>query len=160
MAPSRPSNKKEPSPGSVLADADTQFAAGNLDEAIILATRALEATGPGGDFELRALNLLGVLQFESGEVDEARAHFERAAGLDEEGLADEKVGGGPEKFLFLAQLSDEGGLDSVRWFERGAVALRRQIQALSEAGGRTAEQQAELDEKQQRLGGVLGARRS
>ncbi|PHH69670.1 hypothetical protein CDD80_6571 [Ophiocordyceps camponoti-rufipedis] len=157
MAPRRPSKKKEPGPSSMLADAETQLGAGNIDEAIALATKALEVTGSGGDFELPALNLLGVLHVENGDEDEARGYLERAVGLDEEGLVDEKIGGGPEKFLFLAQLSEEGGIDSVRWFERGASALRKQIQALSATASRTAKQQADLEEKQQQLGGVLCA---
>ncbi|RDA94125.1 hypothetical protein CP533_6623 [Ophiocordyceps camponoti-saundersi (nom. inval.)] len=157
MAPRRPSSKKEPGAGSMLTDAETQFAAGNVDEAIELASRALGATGPGGDFELRALNLLGMLHLENGEEDEARAYLERAVALDEEGMADEKVGGGPEKFLFLAQLSEEGGKDSVRWFERGASVLRRRMQDLSDVARRTSKQDAELEEKQQQLGGVLCA---
>ncbi|RCI07901.1 hypothetical protein L249_5838 [Ophiocordyceps polyrhachis-furcata BCC 54312] len=164
MAPRRPSSssssskKKAPgAAGSMLNDAETQFAAGNVDEAIELASRALEATGSGGDFELRALNLLGMLQVENGEEDEARAYLQRAVVLDEEGMMDEKVGGGAEKFLFLAQLSEEGGKDSVRWFERGASVLRRQMQALSDLGPRTSRQQSELGEKQQQLGGVLCA---
>ncbi|KJZ72625.1 hypothetical protein HIM_07984 [Hirsutella minnesotensis 3608] len=157
MAPVRPSSTKEPGAGALLADAETQLAAGNLNEAIILATRALETTGTGGDFELRALNFLGVLHVESGDIDEARAFFERSVKLDEDGMVDEKVGGGPEKFLFLAQLSEEGGQDSVRWYERGAATLRKQIQALADIPSRTPEQQADLDEKQQKLGGVLCA---
>ncbi|KAJ6445779.1 tetratricopeptide repeat protein [Purpureocillium lavendulum] len=157
MAPSRPSDKKEPSAGAILADAETQLDVGNLDEAIALATRALEATGSGGDFELRALNLLGILHVETGDVEEAWAFFERAVKLDEDGMVDEKVGGGPEKFLLLAQLSEDGGQDSVRWFERGAATLRKQIQALNDLPSRTPTQQASLDEKQNKLGGVLCA---
>ncbi|KAL3961947.1 hypothetical protein ACCO45_003470 [Purpureocillium lilacinum] len=149
--------QKEPSPGAILTDAETQLDVGNLDEAIVLATRALEVTGSGGDFELRALNLLGILHVESGDVDEARSFFERAVKLDEDGMVDEKVGGGPEKFLLLAQLSEDGGQDSVGWFERGAATLRKQIQALSDLPSRTPTQQASLDEKQNKLGGVLCA---
>jgi tetratricopeptide (TPR) repeat protein len=158
MAPSRPEHKKESgNPGSLLADADTQFEVGNLDEAIALASKALEATGSGGDFELRTLNLLGTLFMESGEIDQGRSYFERAVELDQDGMADEKVGGGPDKFLFLAQLSEEGGQDSVKWFEKGASTLRSQIQKLTDLASRTPEQQSSLDEKQQKLGGVLCA---
>ncbi|KAG5921989.1 hypothetical protein E4U42_005628 [Claviceps africana] len=157
MAPSRPENKKSQSPESLLRDADTQFEVGNLDAAIALASKALEETGSGGDFELRALNSLGTLLVESGDIEQGRSYFERAVKLDEDGMTDEKVGGGPEKFLFLAQLSEEGGQDSVDWFERGASALRRQIQSLTDLPGRTPEQQASLEEKQQKLGGVLCA---
>jgi tetratricopeptide (TPR) repeat protein len=126
-------------------------------EAIALASKALEATGSGGDFELRTLNLLGTLFMESGEIDQGRSYFERAVELDQDGMADEKVGGGPDKFLFLAQLSEEGGQDSVKWFEKGASTLRSQIQKLTDLASRTPEQQSSLDEKQQKLGGVLCA---
>ncbi|PNY27151.1 TPR repeat-containing protein [Tolypocladium capitatum] len=157
MAPSRPNNKMEPSPSSLLTDAETQLAVGNLDEAIILATRALEATGSGGDFELMALSLLGVLHVEAGDIEEARSFFERAIKLDGDGMVDEKVGGGPEKFLFMAQLSEDGGQDSVNWFQRGASTLRKQIQNLSDIPNRTPDQQANFEEKQLKLGGVLCA---
>lgn len=158
MAPGRASAKKDaPNLNTLLADAETQYEVGNLDEAIALASKALEQTGQGGDFELKALNLLGVLNVEDGEVEEAREYLLRAVKLDEEGILEEKIGGGPEKFLFLAQLSEEGGQDSVQWFERGASALRKQIQTLNDITKRTPEQQAALDEMQSKLGGVLCA---
>ncbi|KAG6054182.1 hypothetical protein E4U17_004010 [Claviceps sp. LM77 group G4] len=158
MAPSRPeTNKKTQSPATLLSDADTQFEVGNLDAAIALASKALDETGPGGDFELRALNSLGTLLVESGDIEEGRTYFERAITLDSDGMTDEKIGGGPEKFLFLAQLSEEGGQDSVHWFERGASTLRKQIQNLSSLPSRTPDQEASLLEKQQKLGGVLCA---
>lgn len=157
MAPSRPEGKKEkPDVGKLLADADTQLEVGNLDEAAALAQQALEVTGEGGDFELRALNLLGTIFVEMGDIDDARTCYERAVSLDEDGTLDEKIGGGPEKFLILAQLSEEGGQDSVNWFERGATALRKQIHTLSSTP-RSAEQQVNLHEKQQKLGGILCA---
>lgn len=157
MAPSRPENKKAQTPASLLVDAETQLEVGNLDAAIALASKGLEATGSGGDFELRALNLLGTLLVESGEIEQGRTYFERAVKLDEDGMMDEKIGGGPDKFLFLAQMSEEGGQDSVNWFERGASTLRKQIQNLTDLPSRTPEQQASLDEKQQKLGEVLCA---
>ena len=125
MAPSRPKDKQaetSPSPATLLSDAETQLNVGSVDDAISLALQALESTGSGGDFELRALNLLGVLHVESGDIEEAREYFLRAIKLDEDGTVDEKIGGGPEKFLFLAQLSEDGGQDSVQWFDRGATA--------------------------------------
>lgn len=157
MAPSRSENKQEAKPASLLTDAETQFEVGNVDGAIALALKALETTGSGGDFEMRSLNLLGTLFVESGDIDEGRVYFERAVKLDEDGMADEKVGGGPEKFLFMAQLSEDGGQDSVGWFERGASTLRKQIQNLNDLLSRTPEQQATLEEKQLKLGGVLCA---
>ncbi|KAJ4864326.1 tetratricopeptide repeat domain-containing protein [Trichoderma breve] len=157
MAPRAGDKKDAPNISKLIADAETQYEVGNLDEAIALASKALELTGEGGDFELKALNLLGVLNVEDGEVEEARDYFLRAIKLDEEGTLDEKIGGGPEKFLFLAQLSEEGGQDSVQWFERGASALRKQIQTLNDVANKTPEQQAALEEMQSKLGGVLCA---
>ena len=159
MAPSRPKGNGDapPSAGTYLNDAETQLNAGNIDEAISLADQALGATGQGGDFELRALNLLGVLHIESGDIEEAREYFLRSVKLDEDGTVDEKIGGGPEKFLFLAQLSEDGGQDSVQWFDRGASALRKQIQSLADVAKKTPAQQASHDEKQQKLGEVLCA---
>lgn len=160
MAPSRPKDKQAeatPNAGTLLADAETQLNVGNLDDAISLANQALDTTGAGGDFELRSLNLLGVLHVESGDIEEACEYFLRAVKMDEEGTVDDKVGGGPEKFLFLAQLSEDGGQDSVQWFERGAAALRKQIQVLADLPKKTPEQQTSHDEKQQKLGEVLCA---
>jgi len=82
---------------------------------------------------LPALNLLGEIHIELGEIDAARECFLRAAEIDEDGDVDEDSGGGAEKFLWLAQLSEEGGKESVGWFERGAAALRRQIQGIIES---------------------------
>lgn len=160
MAPSRPKDKQaetSPSPATLLSDAETQLNVGSVDDAISLALQALESTGSGGDFELRALNLLGVLHVESGDIEEAREYFLRAIKLDEDGTVDEKIGGGPEKFLFLAQLSEDGGQDSVQWFDRGAAALRKQVQLLTDLSKRTPEQQASYEEKQLKLGEVLCA---
>ncbi|KAM0666584.1 hypothetical protein ACQRIU_004439 [Beauveria bassiana] len=157
MAPSRPEKKEKPSAGALLDDAETLFEVGNIEEAISLADKALATTGEGGDFELRAVNLLALLHIEDGEVEEARSFFQRAANIDKNGEMDEKVGGGPEKFLFLAELSEEGGQDTVEWFDRGATALRKQIQNLDSISNKTPEQQAAYDEKQKKLGGVLCA---
>lgn len=158
MAPSRPKTGKDtPSPGKFLDDAETLLNVGKVDEAVTMAENALEATGPGGDFELRALNFLGIVSIEAGDIDEAKSYFEKAVKLDADGSMDEKIGGGPEKFLFLAELSEEGGQDSVTWFERGAGALRNQIQTLADITTKTTDQQLSLEEKQEKLGGVLCA---
>ena len=82
-------------------------------------------------------------------------HASSAVALDEDGALDESVGGGPEKFLWLAQLSEDGGQDSVKWFERGAQSLRGQIQVLADMPARTAEQEAALEERKRKLAGTL-----
>lgn len=85
---------------------------------------------------LAAVNLLGQISVEKGDVGSAVAFFERAVRLDPEGTVPESGGGGAEKFLWLAQLSEVGGRDSVGWFEKGVQVLRREIgNAGSDGGG-------------------------
>ena len=79
---------------------------------------------------LPALNLLGEICVELGEVEAAKGYFEQAAVLDPEGALERPLGGGAEKFLWLAQLNEEGGKQSVAWFEKGANALQREITSL------------------------------
>lgn len=79
---------------------------------------------------LPALNLLGEISVELGDADAARGYFEKAVALDPEGQVPETMGGGAEKFLWLAQLCEEGGKASVGWFERGAKALQIEIAAI------------------------------
>ncbi|KAK4508349.1 hypothetical protein PRZ48_002087 [Zasmidium cellare] len=79
---------------------------------------------------LPAVNLLGEISIELGAVDSARGYFEQAVQLDPEGKVPEALGGGAEKFLWLAQLCEEGGKESVAWFEKGAKALQYEIEAI------------------------------
>ncbi|KAB5536622.1 hypothetical protein GE09DRAFT_1140686 [Coniochaeta sp. 2T2.1] len=81
-----------------------------------------------------ALSLLGSIAVETGDIDDARKYFLRAVDTDPEGELPDEIGGGAEKFLWLAQLSEEGGNDSVKWFERGAGALRKAIGKAEEEG--------------------------
>jgi tetratricopeptide (TPR) repeat protein len=90
---------------------------------------------------LPALNLLGEISVELGAVDEARVYFEEAVKLDPLGTVGGALADGAEKFLWLAQLAEEGGKASVTWFERGAQALMNEIAAL-ESG-----QAIDLDEE-------------
>jgi Tfp pilus assembly protein PilF len=104
--------------------------------------------------QLPALNILGEINVELGEVQAARDYFKQAADIDPEGELPEIQGGGAEKFLWLAQLSADGGLDSVRWFEKGADVLRSHIQSLL---GREEDAEAEplLQEKRLKLANAL-----
>ncbi|KAK4959285.1 hypothetical protein LTR10_004087 [Elasticomyces elasticus] len=79
---------------------------------------------------LPALNLLGEISIELGDGDGARGYFEKAVALDPSGEIPEAMGGGAEKFLWLAQLCEEGGQASVDWFERGVKALQVEIAAI------------------------------
>ncbi|KAH0426289.1 TPR domain-containing protein [Colletotrichum kahawae] len=164
MAPTRPNKKskkrtekKAVSPGLLFAEAVAKLQEGDLEKAVAAGKQALDGTGTGGDYELAAINLLGQISIEMGEIDDARAYFIKAVELDQDGSLDERIGGGPEKFLWLAQLSEDGGQDSVEWFERGASSLRGQIQTLGNLAKRNEEQEAQLEEKKKKLGGTLCA---
>lgn len=109
---------------------------------------------------LPALNLLGEISIEIGLEDEARTYFTLAAAGDPEGTLPEESGGGADKFLWLAQLSPEGGFDSVSWFEKGVRVLKSQITALESGSttipGLTPEQVAVvLEEKRRRTAAAL-----
>ncbi|KAF2401354.1 hypothetical protein EJ06DRAFT_529485 [Trichodelitschia bisporula] len=81
---------------------------------------------------LPALSLIGEINVELGDIESAREAFALSADIDTNGDAPESQGGGAEKFLWLAQLSEEGGRDSVNWYERGVETLKRQLHALAE----------------------------
>jgi tetratricopeptide (TPR) repeat protein len=139
----------------LLRSAEHHLQEGNAPEALTLASSALEHATTGSDDVLAALNLLGQINLELGDLDTARSFLLRAVALDADGSKDEPVGGGPEKFLCLAQLSEEGGADSVSWFERGAEILRAQIREL-EAGAAGAGKSSTISKEggQQQKGNV------
>ncbi|ESZ97031.1 putative UPF0661 TPR repeat-containing protein C16D10.01c [Sclerotinia borealis F-4128] len=105
---------------------------GDIEGAVPFAKKALSLVDVQAVEALPVLNLLGEVHVELGDIDSARQFFMQAAGIDEDGELSEDVGGGAEKFLWLAQLSEEGGEDSVGWYEKGAVSLKVQIGALLE----------------------------
>lgn len=146
-------------PRDLLAQATAYLEGGDPSTASKIAHAAYEHIGSDGRFAGAALSLLGQIHVELGEIDAARAFFTAAVKADADGTLPEDIGGGPEKFLWLAQLSDEGGKDSVVWFERGAAALRAQIQALTaelEARPLTRDvQEAVIVEKRGRLAETL-----
>ncbi|KAI9814427.1 MAG: NAD-dependent histone deacetylase sir2 [Pycnora praestabilis] len=103
------------------------------EEALPLAQRALarlQPTSTPTEVSIPALNLLAEINIELGDIDTAREYFLTAVSLDPIGSLPEEEGGGAEKFLWLAQICEEGGAESVRWFERGAGVLRRDIEEL------------------------------
>jgi tetratricopeptide (TPR) repeat protein len=115
-----------PSPAALLAEAADHLQTGTPSRALELATLALEIL-PSTNASLPVLNLLGEIHIELGDGNEARKFFERAIALDPGGTIPEADGGGAERFLWLAQLCDEGGRTSLGWFERGVEALEREI---------------------------------
>ncbi len=161
MAPTRPSTKKArlkarlPKKKSetesrnvrqLYAEATTALTQGDAAGARSSAQRALDAVdGDSAHPQWVALHtLLGEAQLELGDQDQARTHFEAAVEADPDGSLPEDRGGGVEKFLYLAQLSEAGGLDSVRWFERGAAALRTKIAGLEGSANGAAATEAAL----------------
>ncbi|KAI0409053.1 TPR domain-containing protein [Xylaria palmicola] len=140
---------KPVSPQVLVKAAEFQLQEGNVQDAATLAERALEGSSPGSDDALCALNFLGQINLELGDFDTARAYLLRAVAIDEDGAKDESVGGGPEKFLSLAQLSEDGGHDSVGWFEKGAAALKSRVQDLenTKQKGKASDEQARLLEE-------------
>lgn len=145
----------------LLAKATAFLEEGDPETAARIASTAYEHIGETGRLACAALSLLGQIFVELGEVDAARKFYLAAVKLDEHGSLPEELGGGPEKFFWLAQLSDEGGQDSVSWFERGAAILRSQIQTLTEtlSSRPTMREQLEasIAEKRRRLAETLCA---
>ncbi|THX87174.1 hypothetical protein D6D04_01026 [Aureobasidium pullulans] len=104
---------------------------------------------------LPALNLLGEISIELGDADSARDYFTQAVEADPEGTIPESVGGGAEKFLWLAQLCEEGGAASVGWFEKGAAVLKREISELEAMQERDETAEVLLEEKRGKLANAL-----
>ncbi|KAI0165733.1 hypothetical protein GGR57DRAFT_133583 [Xylariaceae sp. FL1272] len=143
------------SPQVLVKAAELQLQAGNIQDASKLAEKALEESAAGGDDALSAINLIGQISLELGDFETARMYLLRAVAIDGDGSKDESIGGGPEKFLCLAQLSEEGGKDSVGWFEKGAAALKKQIQTLETKNRRTDEQEMMIEELKKKLAMTL-----
>lgn len=184
MAPTRPSKKakakaraqskktvntsSKPSK-QLLAEATAHLEQGDAASAVSLAKQALDTALETDDVRAcAAYNLLGEIHVELGDIDTARAYFLEAVGVDTDGALPEDVGGGAEKFNWLAQLSEEGGADSVKWYELAAACMRAQIQVLTDAaveakrkgsahGTLEAEIEAKIDEKKLKLAETLCA---
>lgn len=130
------------------------------EEALIKAKKLWAQVENGGVSQaLPAVNLLGEISVELGAPQAARRYFEKAANLDPDGSVPEAMGGGAEKFLWLAQLSEEGGKESVGWFEKGVRALQNEISGLEDRKGMEAmDEETRLllrIEKKQKLANAL-----
>ncbi|OKL60167.1 UPF0661 TPR repeat-containing protein [Talaromyces atroroseus] len=137
----------------LLAKATVLLQTGQADAALPLAQRVLEISEENSPNTLSAINLVAEIYVELGEIDDARQTFLHAVQLDPEGTIPESQGGGAEKFMWLAQLSEQGGADSVAWYEKGVGALRHIIQSLEQEGG--SENAALLEEKKKKLAVAL-----
>lgn len=168
-----PAKRRESDPIELLSQALTLLQIGDAESALPLALRALALSNPNrknadADADaatatdsnahqkappafLQALSLLAEINLELGDADAARSYFLKSVTLDPQGEISEEEGGGVEKFLWLAQLCEEGGDESVRWFQRGVEVLRREIAGL-EAAGMKGER---AEEKKRKLVGAL-----
>ena len=165
--PARKPTKKKPltDPATLLAQATALLQTSQPLEALSLSLRALATLRPNPEqpteAALPALNLLGEIQLELGCPTEARDYFLLATSLDPEGLVPESQGGGAEKFLWLAQLCEEGGKRSVEWFEKGVRVLKRELGEIeslrlqSKEGGADDIIEAQEKEKRRKLAGAL-----
>lgn len=141
------------SPETLLVQAAALLQTSQPDEALVAAKRALNLLQPTAEptlAALPALNLLGEINVELGDPDSAREAFLAAIALDAEGLHD-----GAEKFLWLAQLNEEGGAESVRWFERGLEVLKREIGELEGKILKKTEVTDALTEKKRKIANAL-----
>ncbi|KAE8358055.1 hypothetical protein BDV27DRAFT_138302, partial [Aspergillus caelatus] len=147
--------KMNEDPSKLLEQATTLLQTGQPDVALPVAQRALDLTPANSPAQLSALNIVAEIYVELGEIDVARQHFMRAVELDPTGAIPESQGGGAEKFLWLAQLSELGGKDSVQWFEKGVSCLRQVIQQLEQNPGPA--EAIELEEKKRKMANALCA---
>lgn len=149
------------SASAMLAEAEDLLREGRADDALPIALRALDTLqgAVGRDSTttaaLPALNAVAEIYLELGDAATARSYFLRAVSLDPSGEIPASQGGGAEKFLYLAQLSDEGGQDSVTWFSRGATILRRDIASSSSEEDDDGNQEDIFYEKRKKLAEAL-----
>lgn len=141
--------KPKASPEELLTQAAILLQTSQPEDALVAAKRALNLLQPDSKptvAALPALNLLGEINVELGELDIAREAFQAAILLDPEGAND-----GPEKFLWLAELNEEGGEESVRWFKKGIEVLKREIGKLEGKLIKKNEVEDTLEEKRDKV---------
>ncbi|EPS33570.1 putative assembly chaperone of rpl4 [Penicillium oxalicum] len=148
-------HKMAEDPSKLLDQATILLATGRADEALLTAQQALSLASENASVRLQAINLLGEINVELGEIDTARNYFLNAVELDPTGSIPESEGGGAEKFMWLAQLSEQGGTDSVQWFEKGVSSLRRTLESLE--GKTSTEEISFAEEKKVKLSNALCA---
>ena len=148
-------HKMAEDPSKLLDQATILLATGRADEALLTAQQALSLASENASVRLQAINLLGEINVELGEIDTARNYFLNAVELDPAGSIPESEGGGAEKFMWLAQLSEQGGTDSVQWFEKGVSSLRRTLESLE--GKTSTEEISFAEEKKVKLSNALCA---
>ena len=101
-------SKPTETPEQLYAQAITHLETSDPEAALNTAEKLLALLPPSNpSLALPALNLLGDINVELGQPGEARAYFLKAAAIDPDGSIPEALGGGAEKFLWLAQLCEQ-----------------------------------------------------
>ncbi|EPE09214.1 tpr domain-containing protein [Ophiostoma piceae UAMH 11346] len=123
------------SPRAYVDEAEIAMTQGDVEIALTAALKAqktLEDARSGASNNIvidgvglaAVYSLVGEIHLENGDVEEARESLTRSVGLDTDGTLPDTLGGGVDKYLYLAQLSEEGGHDSLKWFQQGVEGLR------------------------------------
>lgn len=126
---------------AMLAEAEALLREGSAEDALPIALHALDTLKqeqqaarpntttppPPPTAALPILNTIAEIHLELGSAPTARTYFLHAVSLDPTGLIPSTHGSGADKFLQLAQLSSQGGEDSIGWYSRGAAVLRQEI---------------------------------
>lgn len=140
----------------LLEQATALFQTGQPEEALPVAKKSLRCLAfpdVPPQTKLPVLELIGEIQIDLGTIDEARQTFEEAARLDPDAALPEEEGGGADKFLWLAQLSQEGGVDSIKWFGKGITVLRRELN--TDVDAEDEEEAMIIEEKKTKLANAL-----
>ena len=142
---------------NLLDQATTSLHTGQTEDALSRAKKLLnylENAKADSLVFLPAFELIGEINVELGWVVEARDAFAKAVELDPKGMVPEELGGGADRFLWLAQLCVDGGSESVSWFDKGAAILRKEI-SNSESNVSTDDEVAAVEMKKQKLANAL-----
>jgi tetratricopeptide (TPR) repeat protein len=127
--------KKTPeTPEELYSKASELFYRLQVEKSLAVAREALDRFEEAYPNDSRAtypsLLLLGQIYLALGEVDLSREKYLKATEIDPEGRET-----GAEPFLWSAQLSEEGGEDSIRWLEKACGILRRELKGLEAKHG-------------------------
>lgn len=152
-ARSETTKTKLETPEQLYSNASELFCQLQVDAALPIAQKALkrfqEVYSNDPKASCPALLLLGQIHLERGEVDLSRERYLAATEVDPEGR---KIGATP--FLWIAQLSEEGGEDSISGFEKACSILRRDLKEL-EANHGIEEAEEEILRTRRQLGEAL-----
>lgn len=163
VSPTTTATSSSSSAAKLLTSAESFLNEGRASEALPLALQALtthlqSTSTPNSNSHnhpntsnptaLPFLTLIAETYLALGDPSAARSYFLQAVSLDPSGrIPDSRGGSAADKFLQLAQLSPEGGEDSVAWFTRGADILRREIGTLGDSDGDEQEGVDKLEEE-------------